>query len=233
MYQTRQNNIWNCYHQIWGPSRVWIRTSSLQFVYQINLYHCTENRFKILGFADDHQIYQSFNSDNQINTLTIQLKQGFRNIKKWMSSYYLQLNESKTQINVCGSRSIFNKIQIGGVNMTPSTTIRFVTCIKNLGFMMDGLLNFVKQIVEVKKKGWYRTADKTCQKAWTTAYSEQKRFACQLKQGIGKEVQSNMQKFHKCDWQERRDFTRTLPPWVYLLFKQFFYYLKWFKLYIK
>ena len=108
--------------------------------------------FKILGFADDNQIYQSFNSDNQINTLTIQLKQCFRNIKKWMSSYYLQLNESKTQIIVCGFRSILNKIQIGGVNMIPSTTIRFVTCIKNLGFMMDGLLNFEKQIMEVKRK---------------------------------------------------------------------------------
>ena len=44
-----------------------------------------------------------------------------------------------------------NKIKIG-VNMTLSTTIRFVICVKNLGFMMDGLLNFEKQIMEVKKK---------------------------------------------------------------------------------
>ena len=108
--------------------------------------------FKILGYADDHQIYQSFNSCNQLNTLTIQLRQCFRIIKNWMSLYCLQLNDSKTQIIVFGSRNVLNNIQLGGINMSPSTTIRFVSCVKNLGFLLDNQLNFQKQIVEVKRK---------------------------------------------------------------------------------
>ena len=108
--------------------------------------------FNILGYADDHQIYQSFKCGNQLPTLTMQLRQCFRGIKTWMSLYYLQLNDSKTEISVFGSRNVLNDIQLGGINMTPTTTIRFVSSVKNLGFIMDNQLTYQKQIVELKKK---------------------------------------------------------------------------------
>ena len=111
--------------------------------------------FEILGYADDHQISKSFNSCNQLDTLTIQLRECFRIIKKWMSRYYLQLNDTKTQIIVFGSRNVLSDIHLGGINMTPSTTIRFVSTVKNLGFMMDSQLNFQKQIIEIKKKSFH------------------------------------------------------------------------------
>ena len=108
--------------------------------------------FIILGYADDHQIYKPFTCCNQIDTLIIQLKQCFHLIKSWMSKYFLQLNDSKTKVIVCGSRSTLDSIKLGGVNMTGSTTVRFVSSVKNLGFIMDSQLNFEKQIVDIKKK---------------------------------------------------------------------------------
>lgn len=109
-------------------------------------------RFDILGFADDHQISKSFLQCNQMATLTVQMKECFRVIKWWMNKYYLQLNDSKTQIIVFGPRKVLNEIEIGGINMNSSATIRFVSTVKNLGFRMDNQLTFEKQIAGVKKR---------------------------------------------------------------------------------
>ena len=94
-----------------------------------------------------HQTYQSFKSCNQLKTLTIHLRQCFKIIKNWMSLYFLELNDPKTKIIVVGSGNVLNNIQLGGINMLPSTTITFVSCVKNLDF-------FVGQSIELPKTDW-------------------------------------------------------------------------------
>ena len=62
--------------------------------------------FKIFGYADDHQILRSFRAEGQVQILTHELTRCFTQIKTWMSQFYLQLNDSKTQIIVCGSNKV-------------------------------------------------------------------------------------------------------------------------------
>ena len=69
-----------------------------------------------------------------------------------MSQYYLQLNDSKTQLIVFGPSKVLNEIELHGVEIAPNTLVMFVPTVKNLGLVMDNQLVFDKQIVNLKKK---------------------------------------------------------------------------------
>ena len=107
--------------------------------------------FKIFGYADDHQILRSFRAEGQVRILTHELTRCFTQIKAWMSQFFLQLNDSKTQIIVCGSNKVLKEIQIQGIHLTMGTTVRFINCVKNLGVQMDNQLTFEQQIVHLKQ----------------------------------------------------------------------------------
>ena len=112
--------------------------------------------FNIMGYADDHQILKSFKTQSESEILNVQLQNCFESIKRWMNTFFLQLNDSKTQIIVFGPRNVLNEMQIHGVQLNNRTTIRFVSTVKNLGFHMDCGLTFDRQVLELKKK-CYRT----------------------------------------------------------------------------
>ena len=117
--------------------------------------------FKIFGYADDHQVLKSFRPESQLRVLTHELTRCFSQIKSWMNHFFLQLNDSKTQIIVCGSSKILQQIQIQGIHLTMGTTVRFVDCVKNLGIQMDNLLSFEEQVIHLKKK-CYSTLRNIC-----------------------------------------------------------------------
>ena len=109
--------------------------------------------FNIQGYADDHQILKSFKPEDQLPLLAIKLNDCFDTIKSWMSSYYLKMNDSKTQVIIFGPTRVLNNVRIHGLN-TVGTSIRFISTVKNLGVMMDNHLTFEKQIVDLKKKSF-------------------------------------------------------------------------------
>ena len=110
--------------------------------------------FSIHGYADDHQILLSFKPSNQSTVLVYEIQNCFERIKVWMNRYYLQLNDSKTQIALFGSSRILNLIKIRGINFATGMSIRFISHVKNLGIHMDSQLTLNKQVVELKKKSF-------------------------------------------------------------------------------
>ena len=108
--------------------------------------------FNIFGYADDHQVMKQFKPRNQIETLLSDMKDCFKAIKRWVRTYFLSLNDSKTQIIIFGSSSVLREICIQGVYIGSDTTIRFVSTVKNLGIHMDANLTMGDHIVELKKK---------------------------------------------------------------------------------
>lgn len=122
-------------------------------LYIRSIYHCVKLLgFTIMGYADDHQICKSFPHSKQCEVLSLELKNCFHGIKQWMSKYFLQLNDSKTQIIVFGPSKTLNKILIQGVNITLDTNIRFVSTVKNLGMEMDRCLTFRSHVMTLKQK---------------------------------------------------------------------------------
>ena len=124
-------------------------------IYIRSIYLCVKKAlFKIVGYADDHQIYKSFYAADQHCVLCEELKQCFATIKQWMNQYYLKLNDDKTQIIICGPSRILNKIRMMGVNIAEGIPIQFKTTVKNLGILMDNKLSMRKQVIEVKKRSF-------------------------------------------------------------------------------
>ena len=101
------------------------------------------------GFADDHQIFKSFNMGQQFNVLACKLPQLFNQITNWMTSHFLLLNPGKTEI-IVSSEIIY------GTFLSSSICIRFVSTVKNLGFHLDSNLNFKKQISSLKSSCYHK-----------------------------------------------------------------------------
>ena len=110
--------------------------------------------FSIHGYADDHQVCKAFLVSSQSTVLTYDIDKCFSKIKLWVSQYYLQMNDSKTNIIVFGSSKILNQVHINGVNLMSGANIRFISTVKNLGIYMDAHLTLSKQVVELKKKSF-------------------------------------------------------------------------------
>ena len=122
-------------------------------LYIRSIYGCVKTLgFKIFGYADDHQIIKSFHPSEQSKVLSVQVENCFSVIKKWMSKFYLQLNDTKTQIIVVGTSRVLDSIDVNGITLCSGTTIRFIPTVKNLGIYMDNRLSFDKHVVDLKKK---------------------------------------------------------------------------------
>ena len=131
-------------------------------LYIRSIYKCVQRlEFSIFGYADDHQILKAFKAEGQINVITHELTRCFSLIKAWMNRFYLQLNDSKTQIIICGSSKVLREIQMHGVHLTMGTTVRFASCVKNLGVQMDNHLTLEQQIVSLKQN-CFRTLRNIC-----------------------------------------------------------------------
>ena len=111
-------------------------------------------KFSIMGYADDHQIYKQFKTDDQHQILANELVNCFSEIENWMKTYFLQLNSEKTEIMIIGSQSVLQQIDIGGVMLSSSVCIRFVSTVTNLGIQLDNTLTFHKQVLTLKKKSF-------------------------------------------------------------------------------
>ena len=126
-------------------------------IYIRSLYKTSHNlNFSIHGFADDHQVFKSFNMQCQYNILAHQIPNVFKQITKWMTSQYLLLNPGKTEIIVFGSQSTLSSLMINGTFLSSSICIRFVSTVKNLGIRLDSNLNFKNQITALKSSCFHK-----------------------------------------------------------------------------
>ena len=107
-------------------------------------------KFKIKGFADDHQLVKQFLVSMQCEALGDTIRQCLERIAIWMKDHFLCLNQSKTKILVVAPPAVKEKILVQGVLLDDSC-IRFVDSAKNLGVILDNVLSFENQITKVAK----------------------------------------------------------------------------------
>lgn len=97
-------------------------------------YHC---------YADDTQLYLPLKHRNGLVSFSACLS----DVKAWMRSNFLYLNESKTEISVYGSSEVPNISQLNS---------GILYCVKNLGVLFDSALKFDEQINVVVKSSFYQ-----------------------------------------------------------------------------
>ena len=120
-------------------------------IYIRSLYKRVEpTQFEIVGFADDHQLIKQFILTLKVTALGNDIRNCLDVIGKWMVEFFLCLNESKTKILIVAPPSVLENIIISGV-ILEAACIRFVDSAKNLGVLIDSLLNFEEQVTKVVK----------------------------------------------------------------------------------
>ena len=96
-------------------------------------------------YADDSQIYIPCNTTSDIHSTAEQIEHCLQEVKKWMSSNKLKLNDDKSEFMVFGSKFQLKTlsdthIKMGSAILKPSQNV------KNLGVYMDSHLNMRQQI---------------------------------------------------------------------------------------
>ena len=120
-------------------------------IYIRSLYNNVQDfMFNIFGFADDHQVFKSFDLKSEYQTMTVDLPKCFQSITSWMTKHFLLLNPGKTEIIVFGNQTVLSKLELHGVFIMPGVCVRTVSTAKNLGFHLDASLNFSYQVRKLK-----------------------------------------------------------------------------------
>ena len=98
-------------------------------------------------YADDTQIYVSMES-SQLPEEKRRLELCLEDVKSWMLSNKLKLNDDKTEIIVCNPRQFdfeLDNILVGGESINPSS------CARNLGVIIDNKLGMTDHISHMCK----------------------------------------------------------------------------------
>uniref|UniRef100_A0A3B3C1C6 Reverse transcriptase domain-containing protein n=1 Tax=Oryzias melastigma TaxID=30732 RepID=A0A3B3C1C6_ORYME len=99
------------------------------------------------SYADDTQLYIAVSPDDEesVNVLL----NCILDIKSWMAENFLQLNQDKTEVLVIGSEDkrefVLSKLK----------NYKTSQCVRNLGVIFDSEFNFIPQIKNITKTGFY------------------------------------------------------------------------------
>ena len=109
-------------------------------------YHC---------YADDIQLYISF-SPNQVDSLNAvrKLESCVEDIRVWMSSHSLKLNDEKSQFLCIGSKAQLSKIKVPSIKIGDVTISALESC-RNLGIIFDSTMSMSAHISSVCKSVRY------------------------------------------------------------------------------
>lgn len=104
-------------------------------------------------YADDVQLYLSFSPNNIINAIDL-LTEDLRAVSSWSQKFGLQINTSKTQVMITGSRGFLSRLDRNSLPSVKYNDIPLVYCseVKNLGLFITESLNWDKHITEVSRK---------------------------------------------------------------------------------
>ena len=91
-------------------------------------------------FADDSELYRSFSPDDEsVRQAVCSVESCCAEVKSWMFTNKLKLNDEKTEAMLCGSKTSLGKVSLESVQVGQAS-IPLSTCVRNLGLQVDSLL---------------------------------------------------------------------------------------------
>ena len=104
-------------------------------------------------YADDTQLYMSFEVDKYADCQKLMVN-CIHEIRNWMASSFLKLNDNKTEVLLFGSRQKLNQqenlsLKIGDDKIHPSE------CARNIGVYFDNTLSMKNHVSTICKGAWY------------------------------------------------------------------------------
>ena len=115
--------------------------------------------FSIHGYADDHQISDTFRIEFQFNTLRVSIPNCLQLVSGWMAKYFLKLNPTKSQVIVFSPQNSKSSVLIDHIIMSDNSFIRISDVVTNLGTKVDSSLSFSPQISSIVSGGYQLIKD--------------------------------------------------------------------------
>ena len=106
------------------------------------------------GYADDRQLYRAFRQSNSHQSLE-SLEKCVCDIRVWMRSNWLKLNDDKTEVMVFGSKQAMARQQSISLKIGDAE-VKSTGKVKNLGIIEDPQLSMTHQVNAVCKSAFYQ-----------------------------------------------------------------------------
>ena len=125
-----------------------------------NIYvSCLPSFIEELGFlssmyADDTNARKQFASRFQLYNISVKVPFVIEQITKWMATYFLKVNPSKTEIILFSPSSMKSVPKIQGIFVNDGC-IRFSDSVRLLGVQFDCNLNFDNHVTKLVSECWY------------------------------------------------------------------------------
>ena len=126
-------------------------------IYAAPLFKIIEHHLVYIhGYADDHQLYTSFKPRSPLNLQDAikKLEHCIADVRHWMLTNKLKINDTKTEVMVIGSRQQLTKVNINGIKIG-NDVIKPVRSLRNLGVIMDENMRMDRHIGKVCKTAYY------------------------------------------------------------------------------
>jgi hypothetical protein len=105
-------------------------------------------------YADDSQLYLSFGPENEVPSMK-KLENCVAEIRCWMASNFLKLNDDKTELIFLGTSKNLAKLSVNTVQIGDST-IESSKTVRNIGAVFDQQLKMEPQVIATCKAAWFR-----------------------------------------------------------------------------
>ena len=108
----------------------------------------TEKGFDTISYADDNNGYQIFSLTNTSEIFNDLIPSFIEKLKVWMNSFFLKINESKTELIVLAHPIFHNGLSINSVTRN-GDVINITDRVKYLGFHFDKFLSMTTHVNKI------------------------------------------------------------------------------------
>ena len=105
-------------------------------------------------YADDTQIYLSFKPEDEATSIA-KLENCVAEVRQWMASNFLKLNDEKTELIFLGSSHNLSRLSCSSI-LVGDSTISDSTKVRNIGAIFDQQMKMEQQVQDTCKAAWYR-----------------------------------------------------------------------------
>ena len=126
--------------------------------YLTSLYDIFERHFphvRVGGYADDHQLYLSYTPGvkNNENEMIIKFGKCIEEVRTWMLTHRLKINDSKTECMFIGTQQQLHKVELNEINVGHSV-IKPTKVVRNLGVLFDQQMTMADHVKNISRKGF-------------------------------------------------------------------------------
>ena len=99
--------------------------------------------------ADDTQVYKSFDLDEYLSSILC-IEKRVSDVKAWMTSNKLQMNEEKMDVLLVTAKQIVNLQNLTEfININGGTCVQFSPSVRNMGVTLDNTLSLHQHVMNV------------------------------------------------------------------------------------